>query len=111
MTRTRVAPVLITGATGRVGHVVIDLLLAVGVPVRALTRRCEAAMLPAVADVVTGDLTVPDSLDAAQQGVSVVFLVWTAPPTAAPAAIERLAPNAAPLLSATESDGGAARRH
>src|SRR5207237_9224216 len=42
-------------------------------------------------EVVTGDLTVPESLDAALRGVGTVFLVWTAPPTTAPAVVERLA--------------------
>src|SRR6266542_470664 len=65
MTRTRVPSVLVTGATGRVGRVVIDLLIDAGVPVRALMHRSEAAAtLPANVEVVTGDLTVPESLDA-----------------------------------------------
>jgi uncharacterized protein YbjT (DUF2867 family) len=34
MTRTPVPPVLVTGATGRVGRVVVDLLIDAGVPVR-----------------------------------------------------------------------------
>src|SRR5579859_5379569 len=86
------APVLVTGATGRVGGAVVDLLVAAGVPVRALTRRSEAAaMLPANVEVVTGDLTVPESLDPAMRGVRAVFLVWTAPPTTAAAVVERLA--------------------
>src|SRR5438270_5048702 len=81
MTRPRVPPVLVTGATGRVGRLVVDLLIDAGVPVRALTHRSEAvATLPANVEVVTGDLTVPESLDAGLQGVSAVFLVWTAPP-------------------------------
>src|SRR5213078_3548168 len=92
MTPTRVPPVLITGATGRVGRVVVDLLIDAGVPVRALTHRFEAAAtLPANVEVVTGDLTVPESLDAGLRGVSAVFLGWTAPPTTAPAVVERLA--------------------
>ncbi len=94
MTRTRVPPVLVTGATGRVGSVVVDLLLDAGVPVRVLTHRSEsAATLPANVEVVIGDLTVPESLDPALQGVGAVFLVWTAPPTTAPAVVERLAAN------------------
>src|SRR6266700_4888263 len=48
MTPTRVPPVLVTGATGRVGRAVVDLLIDAGVPVRALTHRSEAAAtLPA----------------------------------------------------------------
>ena len=94
MTRTRVPPVLVTGATGRVGRAVAGLLIDAGLPVRALTRRSEAADLPANVEVVTGDLTVPESLDAALRGVGAVFLVWTAPPATAPAVVERLATHA-----------------
>jgi len=87
-----VPPVLVTGATGRVGSAVVDILVDAGVPVRALTRRSEAAaMLPANVEVVTGDLTVPGSLEAALRGAGAVFLVWTAPPATAPAVVERLA--------------------
>jgi uncharacterized protein YbjT (DUF2867 family) len=87
--------VLVTGATGRIGRTVIDLLIDAGVPVRALTRRPEAAAaLPAEAEVVTGDLTVPESLDAALRGARAVFLVWTAPPATVPAVAERLAAHA-----------------
>jgi uncharacterized protein YbjT (DUF2867 family) len=95
MTRTHVPPVLVTGGTGRVGSAVVDLLVDAGVPVRVLTRRSEAAaMLPANVEVVTGDLTVPESLDSALRGVGAVFLVWTAPPATAPAVVDRLAAHA-----------------
>ena len=87
-------PVLVTGATGRVGRVVVDQLLDAGVPVRALTRRPTAAKLPAAVEVFAGDLTVPESLDAALTGASAVFLVWTAPPATAQAVVERLATHA-----------------
>jgi uncharacterized protein YbjT (DUF2867 family) len=84
--------VLVTGATGRIGRAVIGQLIAAGVPVRALTRRsAAAAALPAGVEVVTGDLTVPESLDTGLRGAGAVFLVWTAPPATAPAVIERLA--------------------
>ena len=91
MRGARVPPVLVTGATGRVGRAVVAQLLDAGVPVRALTRRPDAAGLAAAVEVVAGDLTVPASLDAGLQGVGAVFLVWTAPPATAPAVIERLA--------------------
>ena len=42
-------------------------------------------------EVVAGDFTVPESLDAALRGVGSVFLVWTVPPATAPAVVERLA--------------------
>lgn len=87
--------VLVTGATGRVGRMVVDLLVDKGVRVRALTRGSEAAeALPASVEVVTGDLTAPDSLDAGLRGVGAVFLVWTAPPATVPAVVERLATHA-----------------
>jgi uncharacterized protein YbjT (DUF2867 family) len=50
--------------------------------------------LPTAVEVVSGDLTVPESLDVGLQGVSAVFLVWTAAPTTAPAVVERLAAHA-----------------
>src|SRR5438270_37920 len=77
--------VLVTGATGRVGRLVVDKLLRTGASVRALTRRPELAALPAGVEVVVGDLTVPASLDAALEGAEAVFLVWTAAPATAPA--------------------------
>src|SRR3954451_21065661 len=90
-----VPPVLVTGATGRVGRVVVDLLLQAGVPVRALIRRAESeSALPPDVEVAIGDLSVPDSLDSGLQGAGAVFLVWTAPPTTAPAVVERLAAHA-----------------
>ena len=95
MTATGAPPVLVTGATGRVGRAVVDLLVDEGVPVRALTRSPEAAAtLPANVDVVTGDLTEPESLDAGLRGVGAVFLVWTAPPATVPAVVERFAAHA-----------------
>jgi len=90
VTCARPGAVLVTGATGRVGRLVVDELLRAGVPVRALTRRPEQAALPAGAEVVVGDLTAPASLDAPLEGVGAVFLVWTAALATAPAVIARL---------------------
>jgi uncharacterized protein YbjT (DUF2867 family) len=84
-------PILVTGATGRVGRLVVAELLAAGVAVRALTRRPSAAALPAAVEVFAGDLSAPESLDAALQGVGAVFLLWTAPPATVGAVVERLA--------------------
>ncbi len=89
--RVDMQPVLVTGATGRVGRAVIAELLGAGVPVRALTRKPATAALPAIAEVVAGDFTEPDSLDPALRGVRAVFLLWTAPLAAAAAVVERLA--------------------
>lgn len=83
--------ILVTGATGRVGSEVVSQLLAASAQVRALTRRPETANLPAGTEVVQGDLTQPESLEASLRDVSAVFLVWTAAPATAPAVIARLA--------------------
>lgn len=92
MNQMDIPPVLVTGATSRVGRIVIDQLLDAGVPVRALARRPQAAAtLPTKVEVFVGDLTVPESLDPALSGAGAVFLVWTAPPRTAEAVIERLA--------------------
>jgi uncharacterized protein YbjT (DUF2867 family) len=82
--------ILVTGATGRVGRLVVDELLRAGASVRALTRRPEHAALPAGVEVVAGDLTIPASLDPALDGVVAVFLVWTAAPATAAAVVARL---------------------
>jgi uncharacterized protein YbjT (DUF2867 family) len=84
----------VTGATGRVGRAVVAELRRAGVPVRALTRRPADAGLPADVEVVAGDLTAPESLDAALRGVDAVFLLWTAAPATAPAVVERIAAHA-----------------
>jgi len=83
--------VLVTGATGRVGSGVVAELRKAGVPVRALTRRPETAALPEDVEVVAGDLTSPESLEAPLGGVAAVFLVWTAPGATAAAVVQRIA--------------------
>jgi uncharacterized protein YbjT (DUF2867 family) len=81
---------LVIGATSRVGRLVVDELLRASVHVRALTRRPEQAALPAEAEAVAGDLTVPASLAPALEGVDAVFLLWTAALDTAEAVIARL---------------------
>jgi uncharacterized protein YbjT (DUF2867 family) len=94
-------PILVTGATGTVGREVVAQLLAAGAPVRALTRNPEAAGLPSGAEVVQGDLAVPESLEAGLAGIETVFFVWTAPAEAAPDAVARLARQARHLVYLT----------
>lgn len=65
---------LVTGATGNVGRQVIVRLCEQGRKVRALTRDPASAELPPGVDVVEGDLSRPESLGAALDGVSAVFL-------------------------------------
>jgi uncharacterized protein YbjT (DUF2867 family) len=86
--------ILVTGATGRIGREVVRHLLEIGAPVRALTRHPDKADLPAGVEVVPGDLTAPESLDAGLRDVAAVFLLWTAPPATAPAVVARLAETA-----------------
>ncbi|GAA5103531.1 SDR family oxidoreductase [Nocardia iowensis] len=100
--------ILVTGATGKVGRQAVTQLHEAGVEVRALVRRPESADLPPGVEVVLGDLSDPDSLDAALDGVHAVFLVW---PTldadaAAPAVVRKLAERVAHIvyLSAMGAD-------
>ncbi|MFD7406956.1 NAD(P)H-binding protein [Streptomyces sp. NPDC059866] len=72
---TQTQKILVTGATGTVGRQVITELLARGHAVRALTRDAARAALPAGVEVVQGDLTDPDSLGPALQGVTGLHLI------------------------------------
>jgi uncharacterized protein YbjT (DUF2867 family) len=84
-------PILVIGATGRVGRQVVAQLREADQPVRALTRQPAAAALPADVEVVAGDLTVPESLDRALDDVRAVFLVWATAFTTSAAVVARLA--------------------
>lgn len=68
--------VLVVGATGNVGRQVVAQLAAEGVATRALARDPGATRFPAGVEVVRGDLSEPESLAAAAEGVEAVFLVW-----------------------------------
>jgi len=67
--------ILVVGATGSIGHLVVEEALRKGHSVRALVRNVEKARrLPADCEAVLGDLTVPQSLAAAVEGIDgVVF--------------------------------------
>ncbi|QGV82673.1 NAD-dependent epimerase/dehydratase family protein [Streptomyces ficellus] len=66
---------LVTGATGTVGRQVVAELLRLGRPVRALTRDPAKAGLPDGVEVVRGDLTDPDTLTGALDGVTGLHLI------------------------------------
>jgi uncharacterized protein YbjT (DUF2867 family) len=83
-------PILVIGATGTVGRQVASQLIAAGSPVRAMARNPGAVNLPPQVQVVRGDLTVPETLDACLDGSDAVFLVWTAPPSAVAPALQRI---------------------
>jgi dihydroflavonol-4-reductase len=67
--------VLVTGATGKVGHAIASALLERGEHVRALVRdpKRAASVLPAGVEPVKGDATDPESLAAAVGGCEQVF--------------------------------------
>jgi uncharacterized protein YbjT (DUF2867 family) len=65
--------VLVLGATGSIGRLVVDEALRQGHDTRALVRDPDRARgLPAEADVVVGDLTRPETLVAAVDGIDAV---------------------------------------
>ncbi|MDD2546009.1 MAG: NAD(P)H-binding protein [Burkholderiaceae bacterium] len=69
--------VLVTGATGKLGRLLVPRLLDQGVAVRALTRQAGPArsLLGPRVEVVQGNLGQPATLDAALQGVTHLFLL------------------------------------
>ena len=72
-----------------------------GGPFRVMTRDPAAAGLSPAIDVVRGDLTIPGTLDRCLQDIDTVFLVWVAPPAAAPDAVGRIARHARRIVFLT----------
>src|SRR5262245_39365811 len=93
--------VLVTGATGQIGREVVSQLRGRGRRIRAMTRNPHSANPPADVEVVRGDLSAPDTLDACLNGIDSVFLVWVAPLAAAAPALERLAAHAGQIVLLT----------
>jgi uncharacterized protein YbjT (DUF2867 family) len=67
--------ILVTGATGRVGHHVVQQLVKRGADVRVLVRDPSKASFPAGVAVVQGDLLDIDALRTAFTGVNTLFLL------------------------------------
>ena len=67
--------ILVTGSTGTIGAQVLTHLQGHGVDVRALTRSPGKVVLPAGVTPVGGDLADTDSVRAALDGVSTLFLL------------------------------------
>jgi uncharacterized protein YbjT (DUF2867 family) len=67
--------ILVAGATGNVGRPLVEQLVQAGHQVRALTRNPSKANLPAGAKVVAGDLTKPETLVSAMEGVESLHLI------------------------------------
>jgi uncharacterized protein YbjT (DUF2867 family) len=59
-----------------------------------MSRTPHSADLPGDIEIVRGDLSAPDTLDACLNGIDSVFLVWIAPLAAAAPALERIAAHA-----------------
>src|SRR3954452_25522304 len=87
-------PILILGGSGNVGRHVVDLLAAAGAPFRVMSRKPDAAGLPASVEVVRGDLASPETLASCLRDIETVFLVWVAPVSAAAGALEQMAKQA-----------------
>ncbi|MFE1029933.1 NAD(P)H-binding protein [Streptomyces sp. NPDC058818] len=88
--------VLVTAPTGNVGPHAVAQLLEAGATVRALVLKDDpnVGRLPEGTEIFHGDLTEPDTLDAALDGVDGVFLMWpffTTDVSTAPAVIEKIA--------------------
>src|SRR5262249_27142043 len=64
----------ITGATGNVGREIVNLLLAEGRHVVAVSRNPATAQLPSNAHVITGDPSRPQTLATALKGAEAVLL-------------------------------------
>src|SRR5262245_34431711 len=86
--------ILVTGATGQIGSEVVSQLRDTGCAVRAMSRNPRSGHLPPDVEVVPGDLSAPDTLDACLDGIDSVFLVWMAPLAAAAPAVARIAAHA-----------------
>lgn len=69
----RAMTVLVVGATGSIGRLVVDEALRHGHAVRALVRNAgKARELPSAAELVVGDVTRPDTLSPAVAGIDAI---------------------------------------
>jgi len=82
---------LIIGGTGTVGSQVVAQLSSSGAQFRVMVRNPEDSRLPRKVEVVRGDLTRPETLDACLDDVDTAFLVWVAPPATVAPVLERIA--------------------
>jgi (4-alkanoyl-5-oxo-2,5-dihydrofuran-3-yl)methyl phosphate reductase len=72
--------ILVTGATGTIGSEVVEQLLTAGERVRVLARDpAKATKLGAGVEIAQGDLSKPETLTAAFEGIDKVFLLAAGP--------------------------------
>jgi uncharacterized protein YbjT (DUF2867 family) len=90
--------ILVIGGTGTVGRQVVFQLLDRGASVRVLARNPEKAQFPSHVEIVSGDLTLPDTLDVGLNGAEAVFLVWVAAPAAVVPALQRITKRARKIV-------------
>ncbi len=95
--------ILVTGATGNVGRLVVDELLAAGASVRALTNNPRKAALPAEVEVVEGYLGRLETLPAALEGIERMYLA-PLPRTARQVATMAKAAGAKRIVDLSSSD-------
>lgn len=69
---TDISTVLVVGASGSVGRLVVDELTKRGASVRVLVREGSRCGFPVMTDVRIGDITRPDAFDDALTGVNAV---------------------------------------
>ncbi|MDO0939403.1 NAD(P)H-binding protein [Streptomyces sp. DG2A-72] len=71
----KILPIIVTGATGTIGRLVVAGLLDAGHTVRGMSRHPQRVSLPAGADVVFGDLDDPSTLRHAFDGAAQLVLI------------------------------------
>jgi uncharacterized protein YbjT (DUF2867 family) len=71
----KISPIVVAGATGAVGRLVVAGLLDAGHTVRGMSRHPRRASLPDGADVVFGDLEDPSTLKYAFDGAAQLVLI------------------------------------
>jgi uncharacterized protein YbjT (DUF2867 family) len=82
-------PILITGATGKVGRALTETLNSDGIPTRLLVRSSEKAegLSSPTSEIVQGDMSDVDSLHSALEGIETLFLLT--PPSPNQIAMQR----------------------
>lgn len=71
------APILVTGATGRLGQLVVERLVGLKQPVRILTRRPDVArkLFGSTVEIAVGEFADTPSLEAALRGIERLLLL------------------------------------